>query len=52
MNLNNNWSKFQKNNFFSKNLLQYNFHKIRDKNKIKNYLQVIRKFFHKYLKKK
>jgi len=28
-----------------------NFHKIKDKNKMKNYLQVTRKFYYKYLKK-
>jgi len=36
---------------FSKNLLQYNFHKMISKNKMKNYSQVSRKLYNKYLKK-
>jgi len=36
---------------FSKNLQHYNFHKIGDKNKMKNYCQVSKNFYNKYLKK-
>jgi len=35
----------------SKNLLPYNFNKIEDKNKMKNYSQGKRKFYNKYLEK-
>jgi len=51
MHHNNNQMNFQKKKLFSKNLLLYNFHKIENKNKMKIYTQVSRKFDNKYLKK-
>jgi len=49
MHLHNNYFNLQKKMLFYKKLLRYNNHKIGDKNKIKNYSQVSRKFYHKYM---
>jgi len=49
MHLHNNYFNLQKKMLFSKKLRQYNNQKLEDKNKMKNYSQVGRKFCNKYL---